>query len=262
MTTGQTARPGIEYLDMQAYVGITKHNGGFAATDELLTLCRIETAREVLNAGCGIGVGSAYVARNYPCHVVGVDISEKMLAWSRQRARMVGVSDKVDLRVGDVLALPFKSDRFDVVFCESVLAFVEDKGRAIAECVRVTKPGGYVGLNETYFVDKATPELTARVQTSLGTHVPSAATWQALWEKSVLCDRVVKLYRIDARTEIRDRIRWVGWRWAVRAWGRLLRLYITEPTLRQSLREMFDAPVDLLQQMGYGIFVGRKPEQA
>ena len=34
MATLETARP-LGYLDMQAYVGITKHNGGFEATDEL-----------------------------------------------------------------------------------------------------------------------------------------------------------------------------------------------------------------------------------
>ena len=150
MTINRNDQPGIKYLDMQAYVGITKHNGGFAATNELLSLCHIEEAREVLNVGCGIGVGSAYIAKKYNCHVVGVDISEKMIEWSRQRAREERVEDKVEFRVANVLELPFEADRFDVVSCESVLAFVEDKPRAIRECVRMARPGRYVGLNETY----------------------------------------------------------------------------------------------------------------
>jgi cyclopropane fatty-acyl-phospholipid synthase-like methyltransferase len=62
MKINQNNQPGIKYLDMQAYVGITKHNGGFAATNQLLSLFHIEEAREVLNVGCGIGVGSDYVA--------------------------------------------------------------------------------------------------------------------------------------------------------------------------------------------------------
>jgi SAM-dependent methyltransferase len=258
VTINQNDQPGIKYLEMQAYVGITKHNGGFAATNELLSLCHIQEAREVLNVGCGIGVGSTYIAKKYNCHVVGVDISEKMIEWSRQRAREERVEDKVEFQLANVLELPFEADRFDVVFCESVLAFVEDKRRAIRECVRVTKPGGYVGLNETFFVREASPELAARAQASLGTDIPTAATWQALWEESALRDRVVRLHQIDPRTEVKDRIQWVGWRWAVRAWGRLLRLYVTNPAVRQSIREMFDAPVDVMQQMGYGLFVGRK----
>ena len=67
----------MSYLDFQACIGVTKHNGGFAATNELLALCHIEDAREVLNDGCGISVGSVYLAKRHDCRVVGVDISER-----------------------------------------------------------------------------------------------------------------------------------------------------------------------------------------
>ncbi len=87
MITQGNAHAETKFLDMQAEVGVTKHIGGFEATNELLSLCHIEDAREVLNAGCGIGVGSAYIAKKYDCHVVGVDISERMIEWSRRRAR-------------------------------------------------------------------------------------------------------------------------------------------------------------------------------
>ena len=249
----------MNYLDVQAYVGITKHNGGFEATNELLSLCHIEDAQEVLDVGCGIGVGPAYIARTHGCRVVGVDISEKMIEWSRQRAREERVEDKVEFRIANVLDLPFEADRFDVVLCESVIAFVEDKRRAIQECVRMTKPGGYVGLNETFWIEEPSPEIVARAQALIGTHIPTAATWQALWEESGLRDRVVRLHQIDLRTEVKSRIQWVGWRWAVRAVGRLLRLYITNPAARQSLKEQFGAPAGAsFKQMGYGLFVGRK----
>ena len=142
MSTVEHARAGSNFLDMQAAVGVTKHIGGYDATDKLLSLCHIEDAREVLNVGCGIGVASVYIARKYACHVVGADISEKMIEWSRRRAREAKVESRVEFRAADVLDLPFEAGRFDVVFAESVLIFVEDKARAIRECVRVTKPGG------------------------------------------------------------------------------------------------------------------------
>jgi ubiquinone/menaquinone biosynthesis C-methylase UbiE len=53
-----------------------------------------------------------------------VDISEKMIEWSRRRAREEGVEDKVEFRTADVLDLPFQADQFDVVIVESVLIFV------------------------------------------------------------------------------------------------------------------------------------------
>jgi hypothetical protein len=48
--------------------------------------------------------------------------------------------------------------RFDAIVCESALAFVEDKPIAIRECVRVAKPGGYVEVNETVWMEEPPPE--------------------------------------------------------------------------------------------------------
>ena len=248
----------MKYLDMQAYVGITKHSGGFEATNELLSLCHIEDAQEVLDVGCGIGIGPAYIAKKYGCDVVGVDISEKMIGWSRQRAREEGVEAKVEFRTADVLELPFEADRFDVVICESVLAFVEDKQRAIRECVRVTRPGGYVGLNEVFWIKQPSPEMLEQVKDAIGPFISTIETWQALWEASGLQERIVRIHQIDARAEIKSRLEWVGWRWILRAWGRALRLYITNPAVRQSIKKQFDLPLELFQYHGYGLFVGKK----
>jgi ubiquinone/menaquinone biosynthesis C-methylase UbiE len=258
MATKKNAPLGASFLDMQAHVGVTKHTGGFEATNELLSLCHIEDAHQALNVGCGIGVGPVYIAKKYNCRVVGVDISEKMIEWSRQRAREERVEAKVEFRTGDILDLPFQADRFDVVLCESVLIFVEDKRRAIRECVRVTKPGGYVGLNEGFWTGQPSPELVARVKNAIGPCLSPLETWQAIWEESGLQDRVVKICQTDPRKEVKDRMQWIGWRWLLRAWGRALRLYITNPAIRQSIKEMFDVPPEVYQCMGYGLFAGRK----
>lgn len=46
------------------------------------------------------------------------------------------------------------------VVCESVTAFPEDKRKAVSEYVRITKPGGHIGLNETTWLK--TPPAGAR----------------------------------------------------------------------------------------------------
>jgi len=258
MNTQKNAQADAKFLDMQAEVGVTKHIGGFEATNELLSLCHIEVAREVLNVGCGIGVGPTYVAKKYNCHVVGVDISEKMIEWSRRRAREERLEARVEFRTADVLDLPFEADRFDVVFVESVLIFVEDKPKAIRECVRVTKPGGYVGLNEGLWTEQPPPELVALAKEAVGPCVPTIEAWRALWEASGLQERVVQTRQIDASTEVKSRIQWIGWRWLLRAWGRALRLYITNPAIRQSIKAQFDVPPAVFQYMRYGLFVGKK----
>jgi ubiquinone/menaquinone biosynthesis C-methylase UbiE len=225
---------------------------------ELLSLCHIEAAHEVLNVGCGNGVGPAFITKKYGCHVVGVDISDKMIEWSWKRAKEERVADRVEFRVADVLDLPFETDRFDIVILESVLVFVEDKPRAIRECVRVTKPGGYVGLNESFWTKEPSPEMVARVRAAIGPCIPTIEAWQALWGASGLQDQAIRTHQIDSRKEMRYRIQWIGWRWILRAWGRSLRLYITNPAIRQSIKEMFDVPLEVFQYIGYGLFVGKK----
>jgi len=96
MTIEKQHSSSVNFLDMQGTIGVTKHIGGFDATNELLSLCHIENAWEVLNVGCGIGVGSIYIAKKYGCQVVGVDISDKMVEWSRRRAREERVEAKVE----------------------------------------------------------------------------------------------------------------------------------------------------------------------
>jgi ubiquinone/menaquinone biosynthesis C-methylase UbiE len=60
MTGGKNASSGMDFLDMQAYVGITKHTGGIRATDELLSLCHIEEAREAGLTNVETRVAGAY----------------------------------------------------------------------------------------------------------------------------------------------------------------------------------------------------------
>ena len=262
MTARPGARRGADFFDMQAAVGVTKHTGGFGATRELLTLCHVQEAHEVLDVGCGIGVGPAYIARTFGCRVVGVDLSERMIGWAKRRARQERVEALVELRTADVLALPFPDDRFDVVLCESVLAFVEDKTRALRECVRVTKPGGHVGLNEGLWLKEPPPEMLGRVKDAIGPSVPTEQAWRSLWAASGLQDRVVRIKPVDPRREIRSRIRWSGWPWMLRAWGRALRLCLKDPAMRQSIKQQFDVPMDVFRYAGYGLFTGQKVERS
>jgi ubiquinone/menaquinone biosynthesis C-methylase UbiE len=246
------------YLDFQAQVGITKHNGGPEATDVLFSRCHIEQAQEVLYVGSGIGVGPARIAKRYGKRVVGVDISPKMIEWSWMRAREEGVLSKVDFKVADILELPFDDDRFDTVLCESVVAFVEDKQRAIRECIRVTKPGGWVGLNETVWLDKPPPKELVEKANALGTKILTAGEWKGLWDQSGLRERSIDIRSIDSRKEIQSRLQWVGARWALRAFGRLFLLYLTKPAIRKSIKDSFDAPLEVLKLMGYALFIGKK----
>jgi arsenite methyltransferase len=257
------------YLEMQAYLGISKHNGGLRATRRLLEMCDVARATKMLEVGCGIGAGPVHAARTYGCRVVGVDVSSKMIEWSRRRAREAGVEDRVELHVADVLSLPFADDRFDVTMCESVLAFVADKQRAIAEMIRVTRPGGWVGLSEAFMLTSSPSPRVTELARQMGTEMIDLEEWRALWAESGLADQAIRTYRIDPGREIRDRLRWIGLRQMAAGWARLGWLWISQPSARPLLRSMGGAmrtsPGDEpgtpppWHSFAYGLFVGRKP---
>ena len=245
------------YLDVQAMVGISKHMGGYTATDALHRLCHVGEAAEVLEVGCGIGVGPAYIAKRYGCRMVAVDISDEMLTRARQRAEREGVVERVTFQKADVRALPFAADRFGAVLVESVLAFVEDKQEAIRELVRVTRPGGYVGLNETFWTQPVPSHLRG-YSFRAGPEIITEGEWRETWGASPLGERTIATYRLDMKQEARDRIRWIGWRSILPAWGRAIKLMVTRPAMRQSLKEQLSTPPELMTLMGYGLFAGRK----
>jgi SAM-dependent methyltransferase len=262
----------ISFLDQQARIGISVHLGGLPATRRLLSLCHLAAADEVLDIGCGIGIGPAHIARTYDCAVVGVDISPQMIDWARRRACGEGVEDRVSFVVADILSLPFEDGRFDVVIAESVLAFVVDKERAIAEMVRVTRPGGHVGLNEGFLLTEAPTPRVAGLARQIGSAMVTLRTWRALWDGSGLNERVVRTYRVDPAREIRDRFRWVGLRRLLGGSARAAWLYLTRPSARPVLDTMFVSlgrgPEDEpgapppWASFGYGLFVGRKQVDA
>jgi ubiquinone/menaquinone biosynthesis C-methylase UbiE len=96
----------------------------------------------------GVGIAAAFLAQQYGCHVVAVDITPRMLVRARERAERKGVTALTDFRVADMHALPFKDGRFDAVLAESVICFSSDKENALAEMIRVVKSGGYVAFTE------------------------------------------------------------------------------------------------------------------
>ena len=252
------------FFDFAAEVGLTKHLGGLGATEELIELCHIGEGKYVLDVGCGAGQTTCYIANRHGCRVIGVDISERMIERSRERAEREGVSDMVKFRVADAQDLPFKDDLFDAVITESVTAFPKDKQRAVKEYARVTKPGGYVGLNEaTWLKVPPPPELVAWASQDLGAQVKPLTTegWTGLLEGAGLTVKVVNVHEVKVRKEAKEIVRRYGYGGMLRSIYRALSLYVRNPAYRKFVKEVRKegvAPDNIEEYFGYGIYVGKK----
>jgi arsenite methyltransferase len=254
---------GFTYFELQAYVGTTKHMGGFETTKELIDLCHVDKDAYVLDVGCGVGATACYMAKTHGCRVVGVDLRESMVARSNERARKEGVEALVEFRVADAQALPFDDALFDVVICESVATFIEDKERVVSEYWRVVKPGGHVGLNEEIWLKTPSAELAGYVKSAwdIGPDVLTADAWVEMLENVGLRDIAVKTYQFDIHREA-TQVKRYRFQDMWRMFYRTLFLYVRNPAFRKYMREKRRPPRNLFEYLGYVVLVGKKRREA
>jgi ubiquinone/menaquinone biosynthesis C-methylase UbiE len=110
------------------------------------TLCEavdIAAGERVLDVAAGNGNASLAAARRGGI-VVASDYVPELLELTKSRAIAEGL--EIETREADAEALPFAADSFDVVLSTFGVMFTPNQEQAAAELVRVTRPGGRVGL--------------------------------------------------------------------------------------------------------------------
>jgi arsenite methyltransferase len=253
------------YFAMMAELDFTKHLGGQQSTGELIAMCHVDVDTYVLDVGCGVGVTPCQIAKAHGCRVVGVDLREAMVQRARERAEREEVGERTEFRVADARELPFDDGTFDVVMCESVLAFLPDRESALDEFVRVARPGGVVGINESTWIEEPPPELRAKVTRSFGGNldVQSPEKWRALMESGGLRDIAVKTSPIAAGSEISNRLKRLGGvKGLARIMSRTPAVLAKHPVYRSFLKDAFSMPKELFRYWGYGLYVGKVTEKS
>lgn len=171
----------------------------------LLRRYALPDAPAVLDAGCGTGEATRRLAEAFPrAAVLGVDILDHHLELARAASTHLGARVRYEHRT--LFSLGLADASFDLVVCRHVLQSIPHAERAVAELVRVTRPGGWVHLiAEDYGLiqmpRRATdplrfwPEMPARFGDAIGTDMfigrRAPALLQRLGLEAVTADIVV-----------------------------------------------------------------------
>jgi len=126
------------------------HTRGRESTVEVAELANLQATDLVLDVGCGLGGTARHLAEIYNCHVTGFDLTDEYISVGKKLTDLVGLSDRVELRQGSALEIPFDDEQFDVVWTEHVQMNIANKDKFYSEIARVLKPGGRFVFHDVF----------------------------------------------------------------------------------------------------------------
>jgi demethylmenaquinone methyltransferase/2-methoxy-6-polyprenyl-1,4-benzoquinol methylase len=115
----------------------------------------------VLDVASGTAGVAIELAERTSSRIVGVDLTEAMLAQGRSNVVRRGLRERIHLVVGQAEHLPFADGTFDALMFTYLLRYVDDPRATLCELARVVKPGGVVA--------------------SLDFFVPPHRFWRGMW---------------------------------------------------------------------------------
>ena len=230
------------------------HPGGLGATELLAERCGISKDMTILDAGCGTGSSSIFLARQYGCKVVGVDVDHTLLMKAHAKARKKGVLERVALRLADIQDLPFQDQTFDGAIFQAALIFTE-KSKVLHAIHRKICSDGFVGAVELAWKSPPTDNVVTRVRDVLCAAAVNAEHhlgWMNLFDQTGF--NVVG-------AEIRDLE--FGFRGMLKNEGILSTLRIAlkcfvDKSAKRKTEAVGNLFRDIQDYLGYGIYVGRK----
>lgn len=169
------------------------HIGGREHTLRLGRMAGLADGMHVIDIGCGIGGPARAIAHHFGCKVTGVDLTEEFCSAGRVLTERTGLEERVEIRHGSALDLPFEDDTFDLVWMQHVALNVPDKARMFREAGRVLRAKGKAALYEVLagpepvrhfpvpWTNDATLNFLA-TEGELRAHLDSAGFISQIWE--------------------------------------------------------------------------------
>jgi demethylmenaquinone methyltransferase/2-methoxy-6-polyprenyl-1,4-benzoquinol methylase len=107
-----------------------------------IRLLKPHQPKKILDIATGTGDFAIEALSLKPEKIIGVDISEGMLAIGREKIRQRKLNDRIELQLGDSEKLAFPDNSFDAVIVSFGVRNFENLAKGLADMQRVLRPGG------------------------------------------------------------------------------------------------------------------------
>jgi ubiquinone/menaquinone biosynthesis C-methylase UbiE len=153
--------------------------------EQAISRMNLQADSVVLDLGCGSGWATRLMAGYATSgRVVGIDISDEMIALARQTSSDYS---NVDFQIGSAESLAFEDAHFTHVFSMESIYYYENMSDAICEVRRVLTPGGlFVAVVDLYMENKPSHQWIDQIKVPM--HLLSIAEYHELFEDAGLVD--------------------------------------------------------------------------
>ena len=122
------------------------HIGGEIATKFISDSLNLKNGKKILDIGCGIGGPARFVAKNIGCTVYGIDLTKNYIETGLKLNALVKLEDRVKLKQGTALSLPYKRSFFDGAYMIHVGMNIEQKDQLMRESYKALKGGSLFAI--------------------------------------------------------------------------------------------------------------------
>lgn len=144
----------------QGFVPLVAIKHGVDRMMEVITEpAQIKPGDYVVDAGCGVGGTSRWMARQYDSNVTGLDLTPNQIEIAKSMTLKEGLSDRVQFHVADCAGRwPVEAQSVDAVVSVESALYYQSRHRFIEECARALKPGKRLVLQDWMRRDEMTLE--------------------------------------------------------------------------------------------------------
>lgn len=147
-------------------IGDVLHPGGLNLTAKVAEIAKIDEASTVLDLASGKGSTAKFLAENFGCNVVGLDLSANLIKVFK-KGSTGSIFPRIEFTIGDAEAMPYTDSCFDIVVCECAFNLFQNKRRVLSEIYRVLKGGGRFALTDIVLKKVLPAELKTKLTFAL-----------------------------------------------------------------------------------------------